>query len=63
MLKISDAVKKSVEEQGTCISIGGDHSLSAGTIHGHARAHPNMVLIWVDAHADINTALTSYTGE
>ncbi|XP_014664761.1 PREDICTED: arginase, hepatic-like [Priapulus caudatus] len=59
---ISAAVQKSIVDHGTCISIGGDHSLSAGTIHGHAQAHEDIVLIWVDAHADINTSLTSYTG-
>lgn len=59
---ISDAVKKSVQEQGICVNLGGDHSLSAGAIYGHTRAHPHLCVIWVDAHADINTALTSYTG-
>ena len=46
--------------------IGGDHSLSMGTISGVARhcatiGRPLFVL-WVDAHGDFNTPATSETG-
>jgi len=46
--------------------IGGDHSLSMGTISGVARhcaaiGKPLFVL-WVDAHGDFNTPATSETG-
>lgn len=45
-----------------CITLGGDHSLAVGTIAGHASVHPNLAVVWVDAHADINTPLTSPSG-
>lgn len=48
------------------IYLGGDHSLSAGTVAGHAEAarakgRPLFVL-WLDAHADFNTFETTESG-
>ncbi|NIG58989.1 arginase-1 isoform X1 [Pontoporia blainvillei] len=36
--------------------------LAIGSISGHARVHPDLCVIWVDAHTDINTPLTTTTG-
>ncbi|KAE8272180.1 hypothetical protein A4X09_0g137 [Tilletia walkeri] len=44
------------------LTLGGDHSLALGTVCGVMRAFPNAGVIWVDAHADINTPLTTDTG-
>ena len=48
------------------ITIGGDHSLAIGTVSGASRFHwergESMGLIWVDAHADLNTPTSSPTG-
>lgn len=44
------------------VVLGGDHSLAIGTISGHARVHPDLGVIWVDAHTDINTPVTTTTG-
>ncbi|KIR28177.1 arginase [Cryptococcus deuterogattii LA55] len=44
------------------VTLGGDHSLAMGTIAGTKRKYPNAGVIWVDAHADINTPLTTETG-
>nr|XP_019965324.1 PREDICTED: arginase, hepatic-like [Paralichthys olivaceus] len=33
-----------------------------GSIHGHSAAVGELSVVWVDAHADINTPLTSATG-
>lgn len=48
------------------IALGGDHSLAMGTVAGVSRAcrerGGKLGLIWVDAHADINTPETSPTG-
>ncbi|HET6846379.1 MAG TPA: arginase [Anaerolineales bacterium] len=41
--------------------LGGDHSLSLGSIRGAAKAH-KLGLIWVDAHADFNTEQTTPSG-
>ena len=43
--------------------LGGDHSIAMGTIAGVGRARGKAPgVIWVDAHGDINTPLTSPTG-
>ncbi|XP_052025181.1 arginase-1 [Apodemus sylvaticus] len=44
------------------VVLGGDHSMAIGSISGHARVHPDLCVIWVDAHTDINTPLTTGTG-
>ena len=48
------------------VFLGGDHSVSMGTISGVARAAAEagqtLAVIWLDAHADYNTPLTSGTG-
>lgn len=46
--------------------VGGDHSLSMGTISGVARhcatTGKPLFVLWVDAHGDFNTPATSETG-
>ncbi len=49
------------------LTLGGDHSIAIGTISGTARAMRErlgreMAVVWVDAHADINTPETSDSG-
>lgn len=48
------------------LTIGGDHSISMGTVTGNAlRGNPQgkrMGLIWVDAHTDFNTPKSSPSG-
>lgn len=43
------------------IFIGGDHSISIGTIAAAAHSEP-LGVIWVDAHGDFNTPQTSPSG-
>ena len=43
------------------ISLGGDHSISMGTVPGVAAGRRTGVL-WIDAHADLNTPQTSPSG-
>ncbi len=42
--------------------IGGDHSCAIGTLWGALRLNPDMKVIWVDAHADMNTLESSPSG-
>jgi len=42
--------------------LGGDHSLAIGSIAASSTAYEDLCVIWVDAHADINTPKTSPTG-
>ncbi|KAI9829573.1 MAG: hypothetical protein M1819_006078 [Sarea resinae] len=54
--------------QGRCVlTLGGDHSIAIGSISGVAKAIKGRLgkdigVIWVDAHADINTPETSESG-
>ena len=43
------------------IALGGDHSLSLGSIKGAAQ-HKKIGVLWVDAHADFNTPQTTPSG-
>ncbi len=51
---------------GTPIILGGDHSLSMGSVAGVARhcaeAGRELFVLWLDAHADFNTPATSPSG-
>lgn len=42
--------------------LGGDHSIGIGSLAGVLHTRPNTGIIWVDAHADINTPLISESG-
>jgi len=50
------------------LTLGGDHSIAIGTISGTAKAvrerlgGRQMAVVWVDAHADINTPESSESG-
>ncbi|XP_053315229.1 arginase-1 [Spea bombifrons] len=60
--KLANAVAEVKKSGRVCLVLGGDHSLAVGTIAGHAKIHPDLCVVWVDAHADINTPLTSPSG-
>ncbi|MEW6638538.1 MAG: arginase, partial [Actinomycetota bacterium] len=44
------------------VFLGGDHSISVGTVSGVARAGGRTGVVWLDAHADFNTPETSPSG-
>ncbi len=63
--QLSKSVCAAIKEGHVPVVLGGDHSLAIGSVHGTATALTNksqIGLIWIDAHADINTPLTSATG-
>ncbi|CAF0705977.1 unnamed protein product [Brachionus calyciflorus] len=60
--KLSKAVQNAISEGHVPVLLGGDHSLAIGSVHGTANAFSQIGLIWVDAHADMNTPLTSSSG-
>jgi arginase len=68
--KHAEAVFKTLEAGKFPFVLGGDHSVAAGTVAGVAeffrqqrRVQEQKVgLIWIDAHADINTPETSPSG-
>ena len=53
--------KQAVEDNSFPLFLGGDHSISIGTIGGVSHDQPTG-LIWIDAHADFNTPETSPSG-
>jgi arginase len=66
---IADACRKTYEQLKAVrkdafpIVLGGDHSISMGSVAGVASAvSERMGLIWIDAHTDINTPKTSPSG-
>lgn len=64
---LSQQVYDHAKEGRFVLTLGGDHSIAIGTISGTAKAirerlGRDMAVIWVDAHADINTPETSDSG-
>jgi arginase len=61
--QLSHLVEETVRRGGFPLVLGGDHSIAIGTLAGVARARKRPPgLIWIDAHGDINTPLTSGSG-
>ena len=56
---VHDAVAAAAAAGRVALTVGGDHSIAAASIAALQRAHPNLAVIWVDAHADANTPATS----
>src|SRR5512138_3973077 len=59
--RVAGAVATSIQSGRFPIVLGGDHSFSVGSIRGAAK-HRTIGVIWVDAHADFNTAETTPSG-
>jgi arginase len=59
--RVAGAVATSVQEGSFPLVLGGDHSLSLGSIRGAAR-HKKLGVLWIDAHADFNTPETTPSG-
>lgn len=66
--KLAEQVYEQARQGRMVLTLGGDHSIAIGTIAGTAKAirerhnGREMAVIWVDAHADINTPETSDSG-
>jgi len=60
--KLADDVTAALLEQEFPLILGGDHSIALGSITGIARVHPDIGVLWIDAHADFNTDKTSPSG-
>ena len=61
--RLSGVVERVARDGGMPIVLGGDHSIAIGTLAGLRRAYAQAAgLIWIDAHADINSPDSSRTG-
>jgi arginase len=61
-MALADVVSDIVKNGQFPLVLGGDHSISIGTIAGIAEHYSNLGVIWVDAHSDLNTEATSPSG-
>ncbi len=64
--RLAAMVTKAADAGQVPVVLGGDHSVAVGTVSGMARhfrtRQARMGLIWIDAHADMNTPATSPSG-
>jgi arginase len=64
--RTAEAVVETLRVGLTPLLLGGDHSLAAGSVSGVAhfyrQRNQRIGLVWIDAHSDINTPLTSPSG-
>jgi arginase len=61
-LRVAESAEAMVAEGFFPVFLGGDHSISIGTVSGVARSFERTGVIWLDAHADFNTPQTSPSG-
>jgi arginase len=59
---LADMVTEKLEQGRFPLILGGDHSVGIGSLAGIMRVRPETGVIWVDAHADLNTPHTSESG-
>ncbi len=59
---LADAVEAAVVAGRFPLVLGGDNSVSIGSMAGVSRVEPRHGLIWVDAHADFNIPETTPSG-
>lgn len=64
--RLAAVVERAADAGRFPLVLGGDHSVAVGTISGMGRHYhkrrKSLGLIWIDAHADMNTPATSPTG-
>jgi len=64
--RLAVMVEQAAEEEKAPLVMGGDHSIAVGSVAGMARhfrkKKKRMGLLWIDAHADMNTPQTSPSG-
>ena len=61
--ELAKLVADTIAQGGFPLVLGGDHSIAIGTLAGVYRARKTQPgLLWFDAHGDINTPLTSPSG-
>ena len=63
---LADKVDDALSQGGLPIILGGDHSLALGTVTGAAnfaeRTGRPLFLLWLDAHSDFHTPMTTTSG-
>lgn len=60
--RVAEQVERVARDGGTPLVLGGDHSIALGTLRGLASVHGRGGVLWIDAHADLNTPETTPSG-
>ncbi len=64
--RLAEMVEQAADNGRVPLVLGGDHSIAIGTVSGMSshfrKAGMKLGLIWIDAHADMNTPATSPSG-
>lgn len=60
--KIFDCVKAVADSGRLPVTVGGDHSIGTATVAAMLEHNPNTCVLWIDAHADINSPKTTDSG-
>lgn len=61
-IRIRETVQQMIDDEAFPLLLGGDHSMSIGTLAAITARHENLGVIWYDAHGDLNIPSTSPTG-
>ncbi len=51
--RVEEAAEWVLEQDKTLVTVGGEHSLSTGSVRAHARRVPKLSVLHVDAHGDL----------
>jgi arginase len=62
MKRIAEATQAIALKKHFCLTLGGDHSVAIGSLLGLLHVYPDLRVVWVDAHGDINTPESSPSG-
>lgn len=59
--RLSKEVRYILSKNDMCITLGGDHTISIGTVRGHANLNQDhqVKLLWIDAHTDVHSGESS----
>ena len=60
--ELADTVTDALKANEFPLILGGDHSISLGSMTGVTRLHKDIGVLWIDAHADFNTEETTPSG-
>jgi arginase len=59
IIQVRDRLSDTLARGFVPVVLGGDHSLSIGTLSAAVAHDPDVAVLWIDAHADLNTPDTS----
>ncbi|MBY0517469.1 MAG: arginase [Bacteriovoracaceae bacterium] len=59
---LSESIEKIQIKNKFLAILGGDHGQGLGSVHGLLKHYPDLLVVWIDAHADANIPSASPTG-